>query len=235
MSELGLAPSLAAGASSGSIVAAAIAAGRGAALSELWLTTAGRSVVSWRRALANRSPFDMSTIVRDALRASLGAGDLRAAAGEALCTVTRLSDLGAEVRSSRREPDYVQAVLGSCFFPVLYGRAIRLDGRLVVDGGFADNLPVRALVARGADVVVAVVPSHDGTALPRAFKARVRPEAMTRDATVVTIAPARPLAIRAWDLDAARMREAIAAGRAAAEQAVPRIERALASAPSRMR
>ena len=31
-------------------------------------------------------------------------------------------------RSSRSKADFVTAVLGSCFLPVLYGRSVRLDG-----------------------------------------------------------------------------------------------------------
>jgi len=210
-----------AGASSGSIIAAALAAGHGAGMADLWERTSGRSIVSWRRALHNRSPFDMSTIVRDALRESLGDGDLRAAPLEALCTVTRLHDLRSLVRSSRDEADFVTAVLGSCFFPVLYGRSVRLDGAIVIDGGMTDNLPIAAVVERGATIVLAVVPAFDGTALARPLKPRVRPEqVVVAGARVLTVKPARPLAVRAWDLDRERVRAAIAEGRTAGQQAV---------------
>ena len=176
LSAAGVPIAITAGASSGSIIAAAVAAGHGEAMTDLWERTSGRSIVSLRRALHNRSIFDMSTIVRDALRESLGAGDLRAAPLEALCTVTRLRDMKTLVRSSREEEDFVNAVLGSCFFPVLYGRTIHVDGSVVVDGGISDNLPVRALVERGATTVLAVVPAYDGTALLRPLKPRARPE-----------------------------------------------------------
>ena len=84
---------------------------KAAALLALWQAVAGGSIVRWRDALANRSPFAMSAIVGDALRAALGAGDLRAAPAEALCTVTRLRDRATVVLSSRREPDFVREVL----------------------------------------------------------------------------------------------------------------------------
>jgi len=214
-----------AGASSGSIVAAALAAGHGESMVDLWLRTSGRSIVSWRRALHNRSIFDMSSIVRDALRESLGDGDLRTAPLEALCTVTRLRDLRSFVRSSRSESDFVTAVLGSCFFPVLYGRSVRVAGELVIDGGITDNLPVAAVVARGATTVLAVVPSYDGTALARPLKPRVRPEDVGNGARVITIKPARPLAVKSWDLDRERVSAAIDEGRLAARRAVDALAR----------
>ena len=42
----------------------------------LWRSLGGRKIVSLRRWLTNRSPFDMSTIVRSTLRNVLGEGDL---------------------------------------------------------------------------------------------------------------------------------------------------------------
>jgi len=164
--------------------------------------------------------------------------------------VTRARDLTSLVLSSRHEPDFVQAVLGSCFFPVLYGRTIRLRGELVLDGGLTDNLPLEAVVARGARTILAVVPAHDGSALARPFRPRVFPEdlapvarplvpphgsashahdrneltaARSTAVRVITIRPARPLAIRSWDLDRARVSQAIAAGREAAALALRRM------------
>jgi len=224
LAEAGLPIAITAGASSGSIVAAALAAGRGRDVPALWEEVGGRSIVSWRRALANRSPFDMSTIVRTALRGALGDGDLRAAPIESLCTATRLRDFRPLVLSSRREPDFVEAVLGSCFFPLLYGRPVRLAGALVVDGGATDNLPVEALAARGATTILAVVAAADGTARKRPFAARHRPaDAAPPGTRVVTIHPRRPLAIQAWDLDRDRLRAAVAEGRDAALRAVDRL------------
>lgn len=220
----GLRPPLIAGASSGSIVAAAWAAGRAAELPALWGAVAGQPIVRWRDAVANRSPFAMSAIVGDALRGALGGGDLRAAPGEALCTAVRVRDRATLTLSSRREPDFVRAVLGSCFVPVLYGRPVRIDGALVVDGGARDNLPVGAVVARGATTVIAVVPAADGTARPVVLGPRVAPATLAPPGVrVVTIHPPAPLAVRPWTLDAAAMRAAVAAGRAAARAALPAI------------
>lgn len=206
-----------AGASSGAIAAAALASGRGAEFVQVYRSLGNRPVLSWRRAWANRSPFDMSTIVREALRESFGDGDLRAAPIESLCTVTRLRDLKRVVVSSREETDFVPAILGSCFLPVLYGRAIRLHGEWVIDGGISDNLPLGPVIERGANTILAVVPSHDGTALKRPTRPRVKPEDAPVKARVITLCPRRPLAIGAWDFDRSRIEAAIEAGREAAE------------------
>nr|MBP6609437.1 patatin-like phospholipase family protein [Deltaproteobacteria bacterium] len=121
LAEGNIALDLASGASSGSLCAAAVAAGRGAQLPAMWRALAGRKVVSLRRLLWNRSPFDMSYLVRSALTEHLGTLDLRSCPTEALIVATRLSDLSRIVYSSRHEPDLIDPLMGSCFFPLLYG------------------------------------------------------------------------------------------------------------------
>lgn len=229
----GLPIAITAGASSGSLIAAALAAGLGPELPALWAQVGGRSIVSWRRALHNRSPFDLSTIVRDAVRRAIGDGDLRDRPIEALVTATRLRDLRTLVLSSREEPDFAQAVLGSCFFPVFYGRTIRLRGDLVVDGGATDNLPIAAAAARGATTVLAVVARAEARAFVRLFTPRVRPETLAPPGVrVITVHPREPLAIGSWDLDRGRMDAAVAAGREAAARAVEELARRGASVDS---
>lgn len=220
----GLPIAMTAGASSGSLCAAAVAAGRGADLPTLFLGLGGRSVVSLRRALWNRSPFDMSHLVSTTLRQALGAADLRREPCEALVIATRARDLARRVYSSRTEPDLVAALLGSCFLPVLYGRPVRLRGELLVDGGLRDNLPVELCAGRGAREVIAVVTGPDGTALKTPLRPRWRPEAP--GARVHVIHPSAPLAIRSWDLDRRRLQAAIDDGRRQGDAFLERYRRA---------
>ena len=63
LATAGVEIALAVGASSGAIIASGFAAGLGAELPALWAQLGGRSIVSWRRLVHNRSPFDMSTMV----------------------------------------------------------------------------------------------------------------------------------------------------------------------------
>jgi predicted acylesterase/phospholipase RssA len=177
-----------------------VAAGRARELPGIWRSLAGRSVVSLERALWNRSPFDMSWIVRSTLRAQFdGAIDLRAAPLEALVVATRLRDLRPVVFSSREEPDLTDALLASCFIPLFYGRPVRLRGALHVDGGLRDNLPIAPLCARGAEEIVAVVARSDGTALKRPLL-RFRPSpADAAGRPVHVICPRAPLRIGPWD------------------------------------
>jgi predicted acylesterase/phospholipase RssA len=215
LAEAGQVFPLSAGASSGSLIAAGVAAGRSRDLPSVWQRLAGRSVLSLRRVWKNRSIFDMSTLVRSTLRDELGAADLRRAPGEALVTATRLRDLSSLVYSSREEADLIEPLLGSCFFPVLYGRTVRVRGDLLVDGGLRDNLPLEALAARGATEIVAVVTSPDGTALKHPLNTRWRPSA--NGVPVRVIHPQQPLEVKSWDFDPGRVARAIDAGRAAAQ------------------
>ena len=201
---------LAAGTSSGSLCATALAAGRGRDLPELWRALAGRSVISLRRALWNRSIFDMSHLVRTAIVAELGTVDLRNRSVEALVVATRLRDWRSLVFSSRTEPAMLEPILGSCFLPPFYGRPIRVRGELLLDGGFTDNLPIETLAARGAEEIVAVVTSPRGTALKSPLRPYWVPQLADRRVHVVR--PERALEIGSWDFSAERMDRAIDEG-----------------------
>lgn len=195
-----------AGASSGSLVAAALAAGRAVDLRAVWSSLAGRSLVSLRRTLWNRSPFDMSHLVRTTLERVIRPVNLRSQPTEALVVATRLRDLRPVVFSSRFEDDLVEPLLASCFFPIFYGRPVRVRGDLFVDGGLTDNLPIQPLRERGCDDIIAVVVSADGTAFKRPLLPRIRPRVK------YVVHPRRPLALRAWDLDADAVARAVDEG-----------------------
>ncbi len=216
LSDGGVRPDKVSGASSGSVVAGAVAAGLGADLPRLFFRFAGRSIVSLRRLLWNRSLFDMSHLVRHALRDTLGDGDLRQKPVEALVPVTRVPSLTTTVLSSHQERDMVEVILGSCYIPVLYGRPIRLGKDWVLDGGWGDNLPLDALARRGCDDIIAVVVSADGSARRTVSHRGWKPT--VDGARLSVIRPSRPLALKSWDLSADRARQAIddgyAAGRA---------------------
>lgn len=199
-----------AGASSGSVCAAAFAAGLGAALPDRWLDVSGRSILRPRHLLQNRSPFDMSRLLRTTLRRALGAGDLRGQPIEALVTATRLGDLSRGVFSSHVEPDFVEPVLASCFLPVIYGRAVRIRGSAWIDGGARDNLPVELLVERGCTEVIASVHRADGTVLKSLRRRRWRPT--LAGARLSIIQPCRPIELGAWDPHPERMARAIDEG-----------------------
>jgi predicted acylesterase/phospholipase RssA len=201
---------LCAGASSGALSAVAIAAGRGHELPDLWRRLAGRSIVSLRRLLWNRSPFDMSHLVRSTVVDELGAVDLRDRPIEALIVATRLRNLRPVVYSSHAEQALLDPLLGSCFFPILYGRPVRVRGEWLLDGGFSDNLPIEILVERGADEVIAVVASHRGTVLKSPLRPRWRPQA--RGAVVHVVHPRRPLEIGSWDFRLDRILRAVDEG-----------------------
>ncbi len=202
LAERTLPIALTGGASSGSLIAVGLAADRGAQLPAIWRALSGRRILSLRRLLHNRSPFDMSHLVRSTLETTLGGpiADLRAHRVEALITATRLRDLRRIVFSTREEPDMLPPLLGSCFFPILYGRPIRVRGQLLVDGGLVDNLPLEVLVARGAREILAITTRADGTALKTPFAKRWRPQVDPRSgARVHVIHPRKPLAIGSWD------------------------------------
>jgi predicted acylesterase/phospholipase RssA len=210
LAEGNIALDLASGASSGSLCAAAVAAGRGAQLPAMWRALAGRKVVSLRRLLWNRSPFDMSYLVRSALTEHLGTLDLRSCPTEALIVATRLSDLSRIVYSSRHEPDLIDPLMGSCFFPLLYGRPVRVRTDWLLDGGAVDNLPIEILAERGATDIIAVISKADGRVNKTLLHKRWLPS--VRGARLHVIKPSRALPIGSWDFNVDRMNHAIDEG-----------------------
>lgn len=208
---------IAAGASSGSLCAAAVAAGRAAELPTMWRALSGRSILSLQRALHNRSVFDMSTIVRDGIIELLGDGDLRNAPGEAIAAVTVLPRFTTEFLSSRREASMINALLGSCFIPGIYGRWITHQRGILLDGGIRNNLPIEAALAAGATDIICVVSRPRATANKHLLLRQWRPTTPPGSAaTIRVIHPLQPLAVRSWDLDHDNVVAAIEAGRIAA-------------------
>lgn len=210
LEESGVPIAVTAGASSGSLCAAAMAAGLGTKLPALWRSLGGRSIVSFRRLWWNRSPFDMSHLVRRAIVDALGVVDLRDRPVEALAVATRLRDWRPVLFSSRDEPAMLEPLLGSCFLPPFYGRAVRVNGDWLLDGGLTDNLPVEAVAERGVDEVLAVVVSHEGTALKSPLRPWWRPRVAGRRLRVVH--PERPLTLGSWDFSLDHMDRAIDEG-----------------------
>jgi NTE family protein len=201
---------LTAGASSGAICAIAVAAGKSRELPDLWRRLADTSVVSWRRLLQNYSPFDMSYIVRNAMIESFDSFDLRSAPIEALISVTSTKTLRPKVFSSREEPSMLDPVMGSAFFPILYGRPVKVRGEWLLDGGFSNNLPLEALVERGATEVIAVVPSHEGIAFKNLCRRRWSPTLPNTRLSVIY--PSQKLALRSWEFARDRMEATIEEG-----------------------
>jgi predicted acylesterase/phospholipase RssA len=100
--------------------------------------------------------------------------------------------------------------MGSCFVPVFYGRPVRIRGDWLVDGGATDNLPIELLASRGAEEIIAVMPSHDGHAFKSLRNRRWRPT--LPGVKLHVIAPEKPLEIGSWDFSPDAMHRAIEEG-----------------------
>lgn len=214
--EEGLKFELCGGSSSGALCAAAVAAGTGPRLPETIRTLAGCSIVSLRRARENRTIFDLHSMIKRVCQAGLESFDLRQSPAEAIVVATRVPDLRPVFFSSREEPDFLLPLLASCFLPVLQTRTIRIRGELLFDGMIADNLPIEALVERGAREVIAVVNEHDGTAAKNARLRRWKP--WHPAAKVHVIHPRKQLEIGRWDFSPDRIARAIDEGLGAGRQ-----------------
>ncbi len=86
------------------------------------------------------------------LRRRLGNGRIEALPRQFRCVST---DLLARTRQVHRAGPLAEAVIASCRLPVLFP-PVRSQGRLLVDGGVLDNMPVGLLTERDEGPIVAV-------------------------------------------------------------------------------
>lgn len=137
------------------------------------------------------------------------------------------------------EGEVAPAVRASCTVPGIF-TPFRRNGRLLVDGGLIANLPVQVVREMGAEYVIAVdllPPPHENDIIPEnlvaisltSLYALIRANQDYGNVANCTITP--PIGSYSLvDLSAAE--ELIAAGRAAAQAALPTIQAALQQAPA---
>ncbi len=133
------------------------------------------------------------------------------------------------------------AVVASAAVPAIF-EPLRRDGRLLVDGGLTDNLPVTAARDLGADVVIAVdvMPPLDGSYEPRDINEMVMMswnivqrscESGRKHADVVITPPVAQISL----MDFTQAQAAYDAGVVAAEEALDNVWKAIGRRPTAMR
>ena len=217
---------VAAGASSGSLAAAAFVSGKCARGPAIVRSMGGTPVFSARWLRSERSPFGMSRIVRGALEEHLPEADILSSDTELLVSTTHLRSLGerllglavrrpfsslrgqASLHSSRARANMHDVLIASCTFPPFYARLVRLDGQIHVDGGATDNTLVDALVRRGATHITIVTP-HVGGLVYRGLGDSRRALDPIPGVELRIISPREPLKIRSFDFDRERIDHAL--------------------------
>lgn len=218
--EAGVRPRLIAGASSGAIVAALLAADTGDAMEQAWLDGAGKAVWQPSAILKGGWPLRMSHIVGDAMRAVFDDRRLSSLPLPLAIPVTHLSPVGLSRRILTREDEMsvVDAVLASCFIPGPYSRLIRVDGKIGFDGAWQLRTPIDAAEALGGSRII-LVSGHAREGVVTGFP-RVRQVPVPAHCRLLR--PEAPLGLGPFDTDRERNRSAIAHGKAAASRFVER-------------
>jgi predicted acylesterase/phospholipase RssA len=215
LTEQGFQPAAAVGASSGSLVAAALALGRVEELREAWMEVAGSAVCNWSRVLRARWPFMMTEIVGGAARrrfADALMADTKVPLG---IPVTVWDNWRFERRLfSGRHPLRIAAVVqASCFLPGPYWQMVPLDGLATFDGAWLARVPVDDVATLGASKVIACTSNVQGRLLRGAIRATDVP---TPRADHRVLYPIEPLALGSFDFNIERSLRALAIGRASA-------------------
>jgi NTE family protein len=241
--ELGIAPTAIAGTSAGAINAALLAAGEAERLAELWRTIRREDVFAYRAPvvlggllpgwiwfrLLGRSPGLLDPAP---LRVTLERRvDLERVRVSPVAVLVVATDLVTGVpRHFDNSTLTLDALVASATVPGLFP-PVAADNRLLVDGGVIQRAPVlELLAAHPLDRVIVVAayagePPRDGTLQPvieRAVELALSRE-IERDVElarrrhpgvdVQVLTPSRPLRVRPFDFDGARLAPLIELGR----------------------
>lgn len=211
--EHDLIPDAVSGASSGALVAGALAIGRAGDLRSVWTELLGTRVCDVRRLLRGRWPYRMSEIVGGGLTRYFGdrrLGDTRIPLS---IVVTQLGASGFKRRAlTARDPvTLADAILASCFLPGPYSRMVPIDRRLTFDGAWLNRVPIDAVAALGPRKVIACVSDDLGRMLRGALWTKTVPVPAHVDCRVLS--PVTPLPIGSFDFDRGATLETFAIGR----------------------
>jgi predicted acylesterase/phospholipase RssA len=206
-----------AGASSGALIAGALALKRIGDLRPAWMALVGSRVYDPRRILRGRWPFRMSEIVGGVARDYFGdrrVGDTLIPLG---VVVTQLRARGFERRTltARDEVLLSSAVRASCFIPGPYSQMVPIDRRLTFDGAWLRRVPIAEAQQLGASRVIACVSDDAGRLLRGALRAVPIDAPPGVDYRVLS--PCRPLPVRTFDFDRAATLESFDIGAESAE------------------
>ena len=216
MHERGLRPAAVCGASSGAIIASAIACRESAALRESWLEVGDQPVFQPRRLLRGGWPFAMSDIVGEAVRKALGQrrlSDVKIPLGIAV-TVLGRRGFQRQTLTHRDEASLTDAVLASCFLPGPYSKMIPVQGRLALDGAWKVRTPCDDLLQLGVTKTIACV----GNESAKLFAGFFRRAALEVPSHCRVLAPVEPLPMASFDLDRRHMLASIEIGRRSADK-----------------
>lgn len=152
LEEAGIRPDLVAGTSAGSLAGAFYCAGWDSArlLEEI-------KNFSWREVARPRLPNSLGLLDSEMIEEWVvrRLGDIRIEDLD-LPFAAVATDLVVGQRVVLREGPLAPAVRASCAIPGIFSPYITPEGRLLVDGGVVDNLPVQVAREMGAEVVLAV-------------------------------------------------------------------------------
>jgi predicted acylesterase/phospholipase RssA len=206
-----------AGASSGALVAGAVALRRIAQLRPAWLALTGTPVCDPLRLFRGRWPFRMSEIVGRAARDYFGNTRMGDTSIPLAVVVTQLRAWGFERRTLTACDDVLlsAAVRASCFIPGPYSRMVPIDRRLTFDGAWLQRVPVRDAAAAGATRVIACVSDPAGRLLRGAW--RPLPAEIPREVDYRVLSPVAPVPVGTFDFDRGATLESIAIGARSAD------------------
>jgi NTE family protein len=153
LNKMGIRPDIVVGSSVGSVVAAAYASGNLDRFEEWILGLSRVDIIRLLDAKMTGGGFLQGNSLMDAIRKRIGDPDIEDLEIVFACVATELVS-GREIWLS--EGSLLDACRASIALPGIFAPARHSEGRLLLDGGLVNPVPVSLARAMGADIVIAV-------------------------------------------------------------------------------
>ena len=177
LEEAGITVDVVAGTSIGALIGSVYAAGRIDAIERDYLSFDWKKVAAFMDVVLPRSGLIDGQKVEDFIRQYIHALKIEHLPKPFQAVAT---DLGTGQEVIFKEGDTIKAVRASIAAPGIF-TPVRVDGRILVDGGLVNPVPVSVVKAMGADRIIAVDLNHDIVQGKATFKAQAQQEDETED------------------------------------------------------
>ena len=214
--EQGISLDMAAGASSGSIPATALAVGLPCNPREQWLSFMGARLVDLKRVFRGKWPTTLREFLLEGIAGYFGNVRLNELSKPLAIPVTQFGWKGLQrkVYTHENNLSVLDVILATCHLPGFYSKVFSLEKKISLDGAWQIRTPVADLTSLGAKKTIACVTNTQGLLYRGFFWQRSMP--VPENCRVLY--PIEPVTVGPFDVSIKAQYRAIAIGRRSAQR-----------------